>query len=818
MNDLRLVMRQWMKQPGFLAVATFTLALGVGVNLALISLANGMFLRPMPGLREVDTLMTLARVYPGGLAVNAHISYPHFREFRESQTAFSELAAFAAAPFNIAGRERGDRVMGEMVTANYLRTLGVPLLLGRDFRADEDEVPGRDPVVILSERLWRERWGADAAIVGSRVVINTNTFTVIGVAGGGFRGYQLPTGYDLWMPLSMASQVQGGSANRYSDSSLNWIHRSVGRLKPGITWRDAEAQVEVMAARAVAGVGTGEELSTPRWRGAPYSPFPSFNQRGPLMFVGVLTGLTTLVLLVVCANVAALFLARALRRQREAAIRLALGSTRTRLMRLAFLEGAVVGVLGVVVGMVFAVRAANWLVGWIPGDGGEPMVLRSVLDWRLATVALVLALMSTVGVSLLPAWRLARVRVAPVLKAAEGASTGRRSRSRSVLTTLQIACSLVLVIVAALLYRGLATLQRVDPGMRLDGLLVARVDLGLNGMRDAAVDRFVRDLSERLDSVPGVEAVALAEHAPLAIGTSTVRVGAETHEGAASATLFWNAVSPGYLRTIGARVVHGREFEPGDLREGQAVAIVNEELANRLWPGQNAVGQWLYQNDRPDRPRLVVGVVRVAVYGDAAEASRRTPPPYLYVPLAQSEAQALSILVRTPGAPMFLLPEVRRAVAAVDSEVPVFQPTTLRTMHDESFWQQRLAGVLVASSGGLALLLAMLGLYSAMAQEVDRRRREIGVRLAVGATVRDVLQLLVRQGLRLMSMGAVLGLLLGWGLTRALSGFLPGVSSTDPVAFGLGVTVLTALAWLATWSAARRVTRITPVEVLRADG
>jgi predicted permease len=813
MNDLKFAFRQLLRSPGFTAVAVLTLALGIGANLAVLSLINGMFLRPLPGIQNPSGLLTIGGAdRAGGFG---DVSFPNYLDLSDRNSVFSEVAAFAESPFNVSADNLTERLIGEMVSANYFRTLGVIMAAGRDFRPEEDEAAGRNPVAVISHRLWQHRWNGDQGAIGKEIVINNHPFTIIGVAAKDFRGYQLPTAHSVWVPLHMAPQIQASGDERFVGRQFTWLRRLVGRLRPGVSVAEAEANLAVLS-RQLEDAYPAENKDR-SFRAFEYSPFPAANKTAPRVFASVLAGMTLIVLLVVCANIASLFVSRAASRQRESAVRLALGSSRSRLVRQVLAEGSIIAAISAGLGLLIATEGAGLLLSQVPGEAGEPVAIDLAADWRVVGFAGALALLSTLGVGLLPALQATRVDLLPALKSGEGSHSSRRSRLRSTLVAVQVVFSVILLVVSGLMFRSLSLLREIDPGMRVNNLLLANIDPRLNGYDNERSRRFNGDLLDRLNARPGIEAASLAVMPPFGgrgMSRGNVHGGRLAPTEAFSCSL--NFVTADYFRTTGITLLRGREFLPNEPRDSRAV-IVNQTLAQKLWPNSDALGQPLHLASNTEEPMQVVGVVSDSIYGDLASEAKQ-PRPYYYRPLSsQISDLPICLHIRAAADPTGLLRSVRQVVAELDTHLPLFRVRTLKKLRDEAFWQQRLAAGLVTFSGVLAIVLATVGLYAALAQDVSRRTREIGIRLALGADRRDVLRLILRQGMKLTAIGAAFGLAASLGLTQVLRNLLYGVSPSDPLTFVAVCLLLCAVALLACWLPARRAAKVDPMEALRYE-
>ena len=813
-RDLAQGVRMIRKHPGFSALAILTLALGIGLNLAVVSLGAALFSRPLPGLRDVDRLVRVGR-QPQGYSVSG-LSYPEFTDCRTAVTAFSELAAYREAPFTLAADRRTERVLGEFVSGNYFRTLGVTMAAGRDFLPEEDIMSGRNPVAIISDRLWQQRWQRNPEVIGREVTINGRAFTVVGVAERGYRAVQLPSAHDLWVPLRMRGVLQPTGTDPFTDRQSHWLQRVIGRLAPGQGFQLAREQLAAVAARNSPVAITATDRPWTLWAG-PYSPFPGTASRAPRIFLCLLAAITTLVLVTISANIASLFLARALARRREVALRLALGASRGRVVRQFLAEGLAVAAVAGALGLGAANLAGDWIVRNIPGENGEAVAVNLGLDWRLVLAGFGLVLVATMSVGLLPAWQGSRVDLLTALKAGEGGQSGRRSWLRSLLVVAQIALCVVLLVGAGLMYRSQRALDTTAASAHTDPVLLARIDPALNGYDAARARTLYGALLEQVRSLPGVRAAAWATIPPFYDGPVDVSdVATAPGETAARKSANVNLVSDGYFASLGLSLLRGRDFSRTDGPAAAPVVIINRTLAQSLWTDGDALGRMLYFANAGQPPRLVVGIVSDDPFLSSPQAVDE-PHPVYYLPMAQQPLAAASLQVRTTGDAAALLPLVQATLRGLDPSVPLFQIGTLQSVGERALWQQRVIGQLVTGCSVTAVALALMGLYAVVAQEVARRTREIGIRVAIGAAGGDVLRLVVRQGMKLVAIGLVFGLGAALGVTRLLQSVLLGVSPTDPLTFGLVTAVLPGLAVAACWLPARRAAKVDPVIALRAE-
>ncbi len=811
-SNLRFAWRSLARRPAFTAAAALVLALGIGVNSTLFALLSGVLFSPLPGVRAGDELVWVSaawqyRARPGGL------SYPDYLDFRGVDGVWSGLAAFDAVPLSLSGALGGDgepvRISGHAASGNYFEVLGVRPALGRFFLPVEDTTPGAHPVVVLSDRLWRTRYGADPNVVGRTIVLNRHDVTVVGVAPAGFRGPELGRAADLWVPLAMAEAAMPGNAGALSARGSSWL-RSVGRLAPGVPLERARAALGAVAANIALEHPESHERRTvqltPALGGLPPEA------RGELLpLAGLVAAVAALVLLIACSNVANLLLARGLGRGQEIRVRLALGAGRGRLVRELLGESLLLAVLGGALGLLAATWSADLLLALLPAS--EVGDLEPASGPRLLAFTLGIAVVSALLAGLAPALSATRAAPRASLAAAGAASRSRLGRA---LVVAQLAFSLVLLSVAGLCLGALGRAAAADLGFRPEGVAALTFDLELQGYTPAERQGFFGEALERIEALPAVVSASAANLAPLSGMMVGTWVGTETaadpdREGM---TGFLNGVAPGYFRTLELPLLTGRDFTPADGPQEPGVAILNRTAAERLFGGEDAVGQRLRLDGAGGSLVEVVGVAADARYDEATE----DPPPFVYLPLAQrSVLGRTTLLVRVDGDPAGALPTLKKLVTAIDPQLPVFETTTLEALAALRNDKQRSVSGLLSGFGGLGLVLAAVGLYGLMAQLVARRGRELGVRIALGATPRDVLRLILGDGLRLAALGAGAGLLLSLPAVPLVAGAIGGLEATDLAAFLAAVVLLAATAVAAAWLPARRALATDPQAALRAE-
>ncbi len=807
MHDLRYSLRSLLRSPGWTAAAVLTLALGVGANTTVFSWVNAVLLDPIPGTSEPSRLRVLYGTSKSGDAIS--LSYPVYREIAARTDAFSGVVAQRAVALALGARtgEPPQRIWGAVVSGGSFEVLGVRPLLGRFFRPEEDAGPGSPPVVVLSESLWSRHFGSDPAIVGKSVPINGAPFTVVGVAPADFIGSLLGLSTDLWAPLAQSPRLEPGGG-RLEDRGDRWL-TSVARLAPGVDEARANRALEVEAAR----IGREDGYEGYGFRVAALSKSP---WGGPLVLRPVLLtllALVGLVLLTACANVSALLLSRAVGRRREIAVRMAIGAGRGRIVRQLSTESLLLAALGGLAAVVLTFWTSGLLLSFIP-PSGRPIRLDLAVDGRVLAFAFAAASVSSVLFGLLPALRASRSSLVADLAGEFGAIGGARGRSRlrQGLVVAQVALSLILLVAAGLFLRSFVGAQNLDPGFGARKALIVGIDVFPLGYSKDRGRLLFDELVERAGALPGVESAAVTRRVPLGFsGSSSSSFEIEGYTPAPGEELMakYINVGPGYFRTlqIGLR---GREFEPADREGAPPVAIVNETFVRRYFPNGDALGkQFGFFGER----RTIIGVARDGRFQTFTEK----PAPFLYVPLGQLYRPTVALVLRTSGDPGRLLPAVRGILGELDPNLPVGETQTMEQHILEALIAQRIGSSLLGLLGLLAGAIAGVGLYGVAAHAVAERRREFGVRMALGANPTAILRGVLAHGMRLTAMGVGLGLGGAFAISRLLASQLPGVSPTDPVVFGGMAITLASIALLATWLPARQASRLDPMTALKAE-
>ena len=807
-HDARYAVRGLLRSPVFSVTAILSIAIGVGGTAAIYSLANSLLLSSPPGVGHPERVVNIGRTQNGRGFDN--FSYITFTDYRNRNTTFAGMSAMLIEPTaaSLKGPEGGEALQASLVGGNFFSVLEARPALGRFFLDEEDRTPRTNAVTVLSYRMWKERYNGDSSIVGKAVVLNGVPFTVVGVASEGFHGPAI-TSPDLWVPM-MASPWLGTPVEMLTTGRRRgaWL-MAVGRLKPDVGLTQAQADLATIHAQLVQEFP--QDYEGQGVRVMPVSLFPGDMRNMVSLFMAFLFVLTGLVLVIGGTNVAGMLLARSAARRREIAVRLAIGASRARLARQLITESAVLFAFAGVMGALLAGSVVAGLMSLFPKLPFR-IALEPSIDWRVVLFALAISIVAGVVAGLAPALQSTRPSLAPELRSDVGGSP-RRQRLRSSLLVMQVAFSMLLLVVAGLFGRALVRAQSVDPGFEPRGLHVAQMDLTLVNHTSETGVQFVDQLLARAATLPGVQAVAMSRMIPLdggKMGLGGVLVEGHPAPGeSASWDPGWNIVTPAYFDVMRIPVVKGRGFTEQDRAGAPDVAIINETLAASIWPNEDAVGK-SFRND--GRTVTIIGIARNAKYRDLSE----THEGFIYVPLAQRYNSSMSLFVRSaPGVPMAL--PVRRLVAELDPALPILNSQPMEELAAVGLFPQRIALWVAATLGAIALLLALIGIYGVTAYGVAQRTREIGIRIALGSPRGNVLSMIVRQGVRLGAIGVALGLAGAIAATRLIENMLFGVSGTDPFALIAAATVLIAAALVASWFPARRAARTDPMVALRQE-
>ena len=811
-KDIRYAVRGLVKRPGFVAIAVITLALGIGANTAIFSLVNTVLLRSLPVEQPGEIVSVAVRGKNDSMSA---LSYPNYRDFRDRNEVLDGLLVYRFVPLSLSRGGLNERIWGYEVSGNYFDVLGVKAIQGRTFLPEEDKTPLSHPVVVISYDSWQKRFGGDQNLVGKDVLLNNHQFRVIGIAPQGFKGTEFVYSPEIWLPAAMMEWAEPGATWLEDRDTKNFF--GVGRLKDGVDARQAEASLNLLSlslAKEYPDSNEGQSIKV----GPPGFILPDL--RGAVVsFTWVLMAAVALVLLVTCTNLAGLMLARATDRRREIAIRLAMGANRMRLVRQLLTESVLLSCIGGAVGVLLAVWILRVLLALKPPID-FPLALDVNLDWRVLLFSLAVSLVAGAVFGLAPALQATRPNLSRALKdtAAQGGAV--KTRLRSVLVVAQISISLIVLIAAGLVVRTLQQLQTMNPGFNPENALTMSFDLGLQGYDEARGQQFYRQLTERVQSLPGVESVAVTNYMPLSLNfnsRNTFVEGKPAERGENVPLAMVASVGPGYFRTMETPVVHGREFTEQDQEKSEQVAIVNETFVRRLLPelqsAAEAVGKRFSFGSASGPFRRIVGVAKDGKYFNIAEDPRL----FVWTPMSQDYASSGMVVVRTKGTPEGLLGAVRSQVQSIDPNLPVFDVNTLNIHMRLALFPARVAATVLGVFGLVALMLAAIGVYGITSYAVAQRTHEIGIRLALGAQLNDVLRLVLSHGLKLTIIGAAIGLFGAYLATRAITSVLYGVSATDPVTFGLVSFLLIGVALVACYVPARRATKVEPLTALRNE-
>ncbi len=839
-QDLGYGLRTLRKNPGFTTVAVFTLALGIGVNTAIFTLFNT-FLRPLP-VKDPSTVISL----DWGTSERRWFNFPDYAYFRDNAQVFSGLIARGPEEILLEGRDASEeprRVNAELVSDNFFSVLGVGAILGRAFTPEENSAAGKQPVVVLSHHFWQSYFAGDPNVVGRTLRFHGKPFTVIGVMARGFTGIGVgPETYDVWLPLVMRPEVGSRPAANadsfgsrlFGSRDIRWLMLT-GRLKPGRTLEEARAEMKLLSGQlaiAYPELDPNKSAQEKNVRATPAARLPA-DARGFWPMMGVVLGATSLVLLIACSNIANLLLARAAARGREIGVRLCLGASRGRVIRQLLTESLLLAGLGGAAGLLLAWWSVGFMVAAILSRIGDDKVAAPALnfnpDVRILAFTLLLSFLSAVAFGLAPALRATRLDLVATIKD-EGAALGHligRTRLRNGLVIAQVAVCLTLLMAAGLLLRGLTRAVTMDPGFETKKVLCLELNLDYSGYTQARAEQFKRDLSARLAALPGVQAVVPGGSPMWDQAHTTISVPAS---GGTAGKQFddvpYLPVSHNYLEAVGIRIVRGRGFTEEENRAGAAVAVVSESTARNLWPGADPLGKELRMESKANTSGSgAVGLSTVQVIGVARDVHswRRIgeiPPLKFFVPATEglSHPGLDPGLVRTVDDARKIKPLVWAAIRDLDPSLKVGLETLEETIaRSNRVRATDMASLLATVLGSLALILATIGIYGVMSYAVSQRTREIGIRMALGARERDVMALVIRQGMGLVLIGVAIGLAASFAVSRLLKSFLFGLSATDPITFGMIPLLLAAAAMLACYVPARRAAKVDPMVALRSE-
>jgi macrolide transport system ATP-binding/permease protein len=806
--DLRFGLRMLRRSPGFSILAIFCLTLGIGANAAVFSWIEGILFRPYPAVAHQEQLFALTGLARGETDATA-LSWPDFLDLQRSCTLVESFLVTKITGTTLSIGDRAEVTTGSIVSANYFDAIGVHPILGRGFEAGEDSGRNAHPVTVVSYQLWQGRFKGDPQIIGKTQRLNGVLHTIVGVAPQGFYGTFVGWAMQFWVPASMEELFEGGGY-KLEDRGARWIE-AYARLKPGVTREQAQQEITAVAKRLEKDYpdsNRGRSIKLwPLWQ----TPFNNANTLLPTLEIMLVV--VIFVLLIACANVGNLLLVRSFARRHEMTVRMAIGAGRGRLVRQLVTEGLILAAFGAAGGLLVAHWCRHALVLLLPARGGVAMHLLGEIDWRVLALSAGVCLIATLLLGLVPAMQTRDLDLSATLKAESAGVVGSGTRAwvRSGLVVMQVSLSFVLLVGAGLLLQSLQRIRNTSPGFSTREVLETTVNLVQAGYDAPRAQNFQDQFLDRVKALPGVESAALARMTPLSYGSfssSPIAVDGYQPPPDEQPVVQYNEVGPDYLTTMGIPLVSGREFTRADDDKSFLVAIVNETMAAKYWLGRNPMGERLQVKGRWLQ---VVGVAKDSKY----QSIRETPKPFFYVPLRQNFARGPGLYIRTRLSPEAMTAALTREVHAIDRNLALFEVITLQEQVDRSTAPQLVAVTLVGVLGGLALLLAAIGLYGVMSYAVSQSTRELGLRMALGATPSHLLRLVMSRGLALTAAGIVGGTAVALASTRLLGYLLYNVSPRDPLSFGSAFLVITLASLAACFLPAWRATRTDPLQALR---
>jgi predicted permease len=821
LSDIRVALRGLRRSPAFTAVAISSLALGIGANVAIFSFVDAILLKQLP-VDQPQRLVHLVE-YEGSKETNSAFSYPMVQKLAEGTRIFDGVLGRFPVRVNLMSSGAAEPLHGEVVTAEYFKTLGVRAALGRLITDDDIRAAAANPVCVISYSMWQQRFAGDPAIIGRKLILNSRGYRVIGVTEKNFYGSQFESPIDMQLPVSRMGDFMGGffangpGGSMWKSSGFTWL-QVLARLQPGLTRAQAQSMVQPQAHQIeaeLAGPGQCRNNTDTKttMRLLDGSQGINWTRSQFAQPVTVLMMIVGLVLLIACVNLASLLLARANARQKEFAVRLSLGASRLRLIAQLMVESMVLSISGALLGLLVSTWLVHSLLTYL--NAGAPMGggIHVTVDSFVLCFCVGLSFATAVLFGLTPAWQSARADILPGLKQTgnSAAVSGERALLRKSLVIVQIALSLVILFAAGLLTRTLSKLETVDLGFEARHVITLSADPAMIGHPPAETNRLFDEMLSRIRAIPGVDAASVAVVTPLtgAYIELDVEVPGHVPKNNESAPGF-NMVSPGYFATLHQRLLQGRDFSDHDSERAPRVVIVNQQFASQYWPGENPIGRRFKQDGRDVE---VVGLVNTARFVDL----RETPRPVVYVPYKQMNNSGYSLLVDTRGDTRRAIGGIRRAIRSVDPKIPIYDIRTLQSQIDHGISSERVLSFLSVLFSALATLLSGIGLYGLIAYAVSRRTREIGVRMAVGAQRSDVAGLFLRESALLLSAGVAIGLPLALAATRTLKTLLYGLQPTDVPTLVVTAAVLIIACLFATFLPVRRAARIEPLEALRYE-
>lgn len=808
-RDLHFGFRMLRRSPGFSLLVILCLTLGIGADAAVFSWIEGILLRPFPKVVNQDRLLVLTGVKPGESHPDS-MSWPDFQDLQKDSTLIDSFIADKITGSTLSIGDRAERVSASIVSSNYFHALGIHLFLGRGFEPAEEQGRNAHPVTVISYWLWMQRFHGDRDIIGKTQMLDGVPHTIIGVAPEGFYGTFVGYPIQFWVPISMQELFDGGGY-KLEDRGQRWIEGFV-LPKPRVTREQAEEELSGIAKRLEVEYPATNRARLirlfPLWK----DPFNGASEQLPVLKLS--SAAVLILLLIVCANVSNLLLVRSFTRRREIVVRLAMGAARSRLLKQLFTEGLILSTCAAAGGILVAYSCHN-LIALMAPSHGTTVNLSGAIDGRVLALSIAITLFSTLLFSLIPAFQNSRIDLATSLKSESAAVFGVRgkARLRSGLVLVQMALSFVLLVGAVLLIESVHNIRIADPGFSTQNVLTSTVNLGDAGYDAQRAQTFRQMLVERLQALGGVESVAYSRIRPFTYQPyPSARIAIDGYEPRAdeAPSAEYNQVDPQYFQTLGIKLLSGRDFTRADNESSLPVVVVNEQMVNQYWRGKNPVGKRLQADGRWLQ---VVGVARVSKYDSLGE----DPKPFFYIPMRQGLSLRSGIInIRTSIDPGVMAATLARVIHQIDANLA---PTEVITMREQvnriALASQQIAVTLLGIFGALAVLLAAIGLYGVMSHTVNQSSRELGLRIALGASARDLLRLVFSQGFLLMAGGVVVGSATALLLTRLIGALLYKVNPRDPLAFVFAFTLMTVISFAAVFLPARRATKTDPARVLR---
>lgn len=802
-QDIRFTLRMLIKSPGFTATALLSLVLAIGANTTMFSFVNAILLRSLP-YKEPEKITLLWETFRQEGVERRTISYPDFTDWKDQNQSFEQMAAYAPVNLTLTGDDP-ERINAELANWNYFQTLGVEAAEGRTYSAEEDSTPDAHPVALVSRKFSKRKFGNDSAL-GKILKLNDKDFTIIGVMPNGFEGLTNDT--EVWIPIAMISTVR---APRTLENRRTRWHQAVARLKPGVTIQQAQTDLDTIASRL--------EQAYPdsnKDRGALVAGVHAelFGNMGTVLWV--LLGAVGFVLLIACANLANLLLARATTRQKELAVRTALGATRKRLMQQLLTESIILSLIGGLLGLVVAAWSLRFLATFVPRT--IPSFVSLNVDFKVFGFNLVVSILTGIVFGLIPAFIVSSPSLNEFLKeGSRGSTSGGRRRTSNLLVVSEVALALVLLIGAGLMMLSLQRLQKVDTGFNPDNVLNVRFTLPERKYPNPQIASFSQRLIEGTEGLPSIQSASIASDTPLLqeySATSLLIEGQDPASQESGVRVFRHRVAPKFFSTLQIPLLKGRDFTDQDDARAPAVAVISDAMAKKYWPGDDPITKRFKLGTSNDDPWVsIIGVVGEVRYRQLVGDT--TGDPDVYFPLAQFPTRSLTLVARGNIDPASLTSAIRQEVKKIDPELPLFEIMTMNQRLANETAQARFNALLLASFAVLALVLAGVGVYGVMSYTAGQRTHEVGIRMALGAQKGDIIRLLMVQGLMMTAFGLMVGLVAAFSMTSILESFLYGVATTDPLIFGVGALLIAGTALAAVYVPAHKALKLDPATVLR---